>query len=132
METIKLRVWDKEENKMYYFDLTSYMSVNEGGQEELCPSKLVGPDAFMQFTGLLDKNGKEIYKGDIIYASLNDNKYILKYGEYSCEYDEAYPKGKHYGWYLQDKSNYCEGLSDDSLLIEVIGNIYENPEMLDD
>jgi len=72
----------------------------------------------MQFTGLLDKNGKEIYEGDIVREFWNGNP------DPCCvqvvEWDDNESSGPRVvGFYLQDGDEY-----------EVIGNIYENPELL--
>lgn len=69
----------------------------------------------MQFTGLKDKNGKEIYEGDI-YINRNKNTHIVKYNDFEGECGSIC-KGYEF------ESGYIE-------YIEVIGNIYENPEMI--
>jgi len=69
----------------------------------------------MQFTGLLDKNGKEIYEGDIVKSSFNDGE--------ECK-AEVYYFGATFG---------VDGLSLNNVScrdIEIIGNIYENPDLL--
>ncbi len=71
----------------------------------------------MQFTGLKDKNGKEIYEGDIF--SLGDLNIL-----YVCDFDNGYFGGMQHG----NKSRV--GLAYWESNIEVIGNIYENPELL--
>ncbi|MBG9837932.1 MULTISPECIES: YopX family protein [Bacillus cereus group] len=76
----------------------------------------------MQYTGLKDKNGKEIYEGDIIR---NDRGTILKVpfvdGAFYAEGTDAL--SKQYVFSV---------LSDFSSWSEVVGNIYENPELLEE
>ena len=74
----------------------------------------VRPETVGQFTGLLDKNGKEIYEGDIVYSKFEtDNGPILHTDVVIYHEGAFYP--------VCDKFNYQ---------IEVKGNIYENPDYL--
>lgn len=81
----------------------------------------VNPDTVGQFTGLQDKNGKDIYEGDIIcfvdgLKRVNDewidNKHI-----YKVEYSGAAFSG-------------VLGLSESTDAVEIIGDIYDNPDLL--
>lgn len=90
---------------------------------------------FEQYTGLKDKNGKEIYEGDIIrYLSWRKERIGQVVFDFVDD-SEGYYVGKHYGWGIRrDDWNFSLGdYSDDNMkceLIEVIGNIHENPELL--
>lgn len=82
-----------------------------------------------QFTGLLDRNGKEIYEGDIITETIDDgsNKIIQIYEVYWDEdmlnFGIRGTKGFNY--------NLHDELWQTNASREVIGNIHENPELLD-
>lgn len=77
----------------------------------------------MQFTGLLDKEGKEIYEGDIVRYNMID-------GEDICEvfWDVGTVKMKFRE--SEEWQGYSVNVEDVSKRVEVIGNIYESPELL--
>lgn len=79
----------------------------------------------MQFTGLLDKNGKEIYEGDIV-KFVNPQKIRKKYRP-----QEVFWFEDKLTWRLRDIEGRISGIAtENGLLHKVIGNIYENPELL--
>lgn len=75
----------------------------------------VGDD--QQFTGLLDKNGKEIYEGDIF---MDDEDGTCNF----VEWNDAFGGWGTNEWFLP------KDLVEQTPFLEVIGNIYENPELL--
>lgn len=120
METVKFRVWNGKE--MVYDIMAGkfgifYVNPEKGDglntKDTACLSenttKYPEGTPLMQFTGLLDKNGKEIYEGDIVdFGGLG----VVKYDE-----DRFYV----------DCGNIQTRVSKQH---KVIGNIYENPELL--
>jgi len=126
MRTIKFRAWDNENN--CYFEPT--YEAYKGNLEELLIGmrgnldmrtmtkfihESIFPDRFIleQFTGLQDKNGKDIYEGDIVkWKWMGENIAVVEFGN-GC----FHPKG----WTNESLRNYD---------IKVIGNIHENPESL--
>lgn len=74
----------------------------------------------MQYTGLNDKNGKEIYEGDIVQFTIEHEEEID---------DVTYKEAVHFseGCFNVDGEVPLNAFSDEC---EVIGNIYENPELL--
>ena len=85
----------------------------------------VYPASVGQFTGLLDKNGKRIFEGDIVMATYRFNKSVIC--SYSVEYlNGAFmlkQKGVNYHIYFTD---WPERI----YYLEVLGNIHDNPELL--
>ena len=116
MRPIKFRAWDLLENKMIQWDeLTS--GKHPYNYLSMLASDL-GIVIWMQFTGLTDSKGKEIYEGDII-------KYFNRYGEKQKINPVVFDLGM---FCINDDDIYVK-LSQANR-VEVIGNIYENPELL--
>ncbi len=118
MREIKFRAWDKRNNKWIHPDLF-YISNNAFYPDfrdlEDGISLFDYEYELMQFTGLYDKNGKEIYEGDIIlFNNFGDTLDKVVYSP-GCFHTSG-------GGYLLDEIRE----------IEVIGNIYENPELLEE
>ncbi|MED2004764.1 YopX family protein [Brevibacillus laterosporus] len=114
MREVKVRGWDGM--KMYYFDVALYMAFNEEAQDDMCPSS--ASQNLMLHTGLDDENGKDIYVGDIV---LDRNEPAtgmveLSYGSFIVNW---------HGPDIDDLRDYHE-------FLEVIGNIYENPELMEE
>lgn len=93
-----------------------------------------------QFTGLVDKNGKKIFEGDIIKTDNGTTSAVstVKYGHYEPEmfYDllEVYllhrPKQLAFGLFAEGIRGEQFFMVDNPKCIEVIGNIYDNPELV--
>lgn len=95
----------------------------------------VDPNTIGQYTGLCDKNGKEIYEGDIIH--LNDEEFELEHGNGVVIFLDRDSSGNPCGgmWYVE---NADEGSNTETSLydlhwegaLEVIGNRFDNPGLL--
>lgn len=143
MAKIKCRMWDEENNLMIDGDSLAF--------EEYAPvANLLSSNKVMEFTGLLDINGIEVYEGDIIKIPCNTNqdfhgKYTLNEivkvnGQWISSYltsetGKKLPPGYSRG-FLLDHYEFTAKLflwSEDykpHTEIEVVGNIYKKPELL--
>lgn len=128
MREIKFRAWDRFAKEMVFAKTIDFGTNgaecavdNDGINGELGSEWLLE-----QFTGLHDKKGKEIYEGDIVKLHVvvlsPDDK--IGYIEYRPEFGYCINFGKSIArqeyWAANDKHT-----------IEVIGNIHENPELLE-
>lgn len=124
----RYRAWDKENKKMIDVDILNWNNgevdfIGDGITFILKANDIV----LMQSTGLTDKNGKEIFEGDIVKVTDGDERTNFPDGGIGtiCGLDEIFM------WYIDGQVH--NGLFDISqeYYIEVIGNIYENPELLE-
>lgn len=124
MRTIKFRGYSIKEERFIYGDLLTFencfgISETEGERNFY----IVETNSIGQFTGLYDKNGKEIYEGDII--TVYDKKAPIVFDQEYCSFFIKIREG------CPDENTYSlsnENIED--LKAEVIGNIYDNPELL--
>ena len=126
MRKIKFRAWDKEEKEMLYGNETTDTYDWEGiiSTELAMINSLCKKTELMQYTGLKDKNDKEIYEGDIVKNRHGAN-WIIKWSD------------RKNGWGLFYTHNATMLLgaftetAEKNHKVEVIGNIHENPELLE-
>lgn len=139
---IKFRAWNKKENKIYYnIGVGSLLFVNYEWDNDLeCFTVEETYDEkeleIMQYTGLKDRNGKEIYEGDIIKQVVPSSREYC----YTRNYDENnFEVVFKYGSFLLQRPYqnkvYTRGVVEIDEFVgfecfEVIGNIYENSELL--
>ena len=131
MQDIKFRAFDVDNQKMIYVDVSNAKSLND-----LLPLYEYSTCDLMQYTGFKDTNGKEIYEGDIIKVNI-DIKVIDKSAEHIAIVD--FVDGS---FVLKNKSksrgdikeitlyDFIHEANDLDISFEIIGNRYENPEML--
>jgi len=133
MREIKFRAWDKKNKKMFMpleLDQSSKDNKIYMIRDNFLSLRLIKKEkiVLMQYTGLKDKNEKEIYEGDLIYYTCNGfNGKVTR--DYKVGFDEE--KGRFVLYDLNAKFGYYDDFYPtiyDSL--EIIGNIYENPELL--
>lgn len=117
---LKFRVWDQCENRMVYLSgIFNNKSIN-----------FVSYTAPMQYTGIKDKNNKDIYEGDILYScvkmvsimhgtsteEMKETTCVVEWLDKSC----CFSNDKLFSMHSDIDSKYQE----------VIGNVYQNPELL--
>lgn len=91
----------------------------------------IDPSSIGQFTGLKDKNGKKIFEGDILKdvdAFYNSKRVLIVYDDSSFQYRELPLASYFVGSPIDDNEFGISNIDDD---YEIIGNIHDNPELLE-
>jgi len=128
MEKIKLRVWDKKNKEMIYLENQAETQYNfeicafDGNLYYYDRVKGLPGDNYvlMLYVGMDDKNGREIYEGDIV--EFENSSVGFKYKSVGIV---KFEKGAYYVFFHQDQ-RLLRKCSD----IKVIGNKYKTPELL--
>jgi len=108
MRELKFRAWDTKKNKMWDMEELGYFMFDNITEAETKFNSIL-----MQFTGLKDKNDKEVYEGDILLNKCYGERQIIV------------------KW-VTDGFNASSHSMGGIKQCEVIGNIYENPELIQD
>lgn len=117
MREFKFRLWDKACNTMIYpedYTKSQTFSIKLDGSVSQYDTWCTRDVVVMLFTGLRDRKGKEAYAGDICKCTIDKNIFPVSYVEF-----------KMGAFFLNDRVI----MRFDTL--EIIGNIYENPKLLD-
>ena len=125
MREIKFRAWLKYKKEMvdnarpdFFSKQLHYLSDNDAGGKDVLGVSTEDIE-LMQYTGLKDMREKEIYEGDIL-SDVNDEKpykVIFENGSFRAEFERDF---EVYSLELIEVSHFCE----------IVGNIYENYELL--
>ena len=133
---IRFRAWDNNEEWMVDDMLLSFDGeiLTDDVQPHDTPYKEIeladeGRYELMQYTGMKDVKGVEIYDCDIV----NDGQhtYLVRFGEFTDSQDFQYPSARQTGFYIVDIHT-DETFPFYSHMYRVIGNAYENQELLED
>lgn len=159
MREIKFRAWDNVENKFHYpgtnYDMVFLLSENTIEAQRVFTEELCTPEGdrgyfgdyetlehlvYQQYTGLTDKNGVEIYEGDILknelhavinlYSGEEKKKHTTKI--FSVIWDESGCWSSHLIHETVERFKISKGVFRPEKYSEIIGNIHENPELLED
>lgn len=129
MRDIKFRAWSKSDNKYYYRVLVG--NTDNTDDQYVCSSVYDGDKwahfdeycgVIEQYTGLKDKNGTEIYEGDVVKVEGDGEIYRVKWIRSGFGLEPRYNSPRYP----------VLGNVELRRKIEVIGNIHENPELLEE
>ena len=147
MREIKFRAWDKRKKYMSQvngFSLVVHVDTGKTTKDVQLAKPFMKKDKYgghpcywarrddvvlVQYVGLKDKNHKRIYEGDILGTPPDNVFGIVGFGEHNVI--EDYYAYEAYGWYLEHKGKKSGILTEDLEFVEIIGNIHENPELLE-
>ena len=131
----RFRFWNKKTNKWFHFGFETFPTY----EKEIWDA-LTNGEKIYQCTGLKDKNGKLIYEGDILDLYVSSKKlyrYEVKYeiGSFMLvSQDEIFDFPNVWNDYVYPLSQlYYEYQNEENCIdeCEIIGNVYENPELLE-
>ena len=108
----------------YYVSKGNHIIRNENDRESIVLEKTIG-----RFTGLHDKNGKEIYEGDILNVGENLVCEIVYVDKNVEDYGDEIHCAFHAKVYIHNKTIPLDSYLKNNC--EIIGSIYENPELLE-
>ncbi len=124
MREIKFRAWNQQWQQMVEVADASWTKrqqidqIRPAGSPDYCDAR---DFELMQYTGLKDKNGKEIYEGDIV-ERVDGSMVVIKWS-----------RGSHsFEWFsMKIPDRFWNSEAEDWEISEVVGNIYENPSLLE-
>ena len=122
MREIKFRGYNRKNNVwLYGFYLQNrgahFIAPDEFADGKSWDDYEIDPATLGQYTGLHDRNGREIYEGDILHDHFCNNRYVVYFDGGSFDVMST----------LDKSGNYLSDVLGD---IEIIGNIHDNPELM--
>ena len=125
----RYRMWNRITSQLHlvdglYFDDKEAEYVDDDNVLRFVSFKNV---ELMQSTGLVDKNGKEIFEGDILACKTDDEVINL-----NIFWDEEHALFMFESKKYNEQKPLAELVENNTYPFEIIGNIYENPELLED
>ena len=128
MREIRFRAWDKESKRMFHIARFDFADNTVYSHLFACEGYLAENLKIMQYTGLKDKNGTEIYEGDVV--SVRDFKFSTTHQPVKLIREVAF----NHGMYVLSEKGMLDVpisavLTND---IEVIGNVFQNGGLLND
>lgn len=136
MREIRFRAWDKE-NKFYEYDVQNATVASEHEYEDFdsyfpfkFDGRIVDNHILEQYTGVKDKDGTDIFEGDIVDASVDSGFDYYSHEKALIVFSEVQA-----GFAIQSNDSLVLRLWNDDAMdheYEVIGNIHENPELLEE